>query len=253
MALHKYCPHMSQAVCDIDPTMLEIAVSYFGYRPKVNHSKFDGCDGIEYIAKYKEDKDENGTKGMQLIFLDVNGVDSGSGLSAPPSAFVTNECLGNAYSLLEDGGVLAINVVARGDDVISGLEKKLCKVFLSAGNGGGAASAVDKGEEVDDVRAMIQAAMRGESELELDGAASLPSPPPSTDTASISTDATVGSTGAGAVYRLTAADDVVNRTLFCVKGTAAQGMQEHRNSVLFKDTADPLKLGELVSMLERVC
>ena len=56
MALHKYCPHMSQAVCDIDPTMLEIAVSYFGYRPKVNHSKFDGCDGIEYIAKYKEDK-----------------------------------------------------------------------------------------------------------------------------------------------------------------------------------------------------
>ena len=53
---------------------------------------------------------------FSFVFIDVDGKDQSLGLSAPPESFITPETLSAIHSLLSPGGILAINVVARGGE-----------------------------------------------------------------------------------------------------------------------------------------
>ena len=271
--LHEYLPKYKQYICDLDPKTYEIAISQFGYRPVMNYSHFTGCDGVQYIEhastsiRLGNNTQSNLTESiyphlcdkMNLLFLDVNGSDDGSGLSAPPSSFITDTCLANIYDILCDNeGILAINVVARNDEVCHQLEKQLIRFFCCSSNkSSNSSNTVESNTDKDDVRAMIQAAMRGECDVDFDKELSTTVAAEKKDD---NDDIIEGSESRhGSVYRMTADEDVVNRTLICIKRessnnntnkTPSENLQQWLETL--NGSTDTLKLHKLLPLIELV-
>lgn len=67
---------------------------------------------------------------LSFLFIDVDGKDTSLGLTAPPESFITDTALQLMFNLLSAGGMLAINVVARGGkEPVDALVIKLKSIF----------------------------------------------------------------------------------------------------------------------------
>lgn len=281
MALQHYAPTVTQYVCDLDPHMLEIAVRYFAYKP-AETTYFAPCDGVAYLAHASASAKGAAaptspalalfarpdtlhaaamklpTSPVDMIFLDVDGRDESSGISAPPQPFTTLTCLQNCWDLLLPGGLLAINVVAKKQEAVEAFEKSVCRVFQTA-NSAAATKEVD-------IREMMRAAISGDGDIDFGTAVAggrsdddvdididIDDDEGATTATSASADAV-----AGTVFRLIASEDAVNQTLLCIKGSVAETNQ--RGALLRswlnsgsgssgEEYNDELELAELLPLL----
>jgi len=290
MALQHYAPAMVQYVCDLDPHMLEIAVRHFAYQPAETTS-FAPCDGVAYLAHARASVTGQAVplspalfpqgdsvvphaaemkmpvSPVDMIFLDVDGRDESSGISAPPQAFTTTSCLQNCWDLLVPGGLLAINVVAKRSGALESFQRTVCQVFQTKS---ATTSRTTEANGVD-IRDMIRGAISGDAELDFDHAlarlnASVEAVADTDLDIDIDIDididdddepASAGVAGAGAdaiagsVFLLNAEEDVVNQTLLCIKGSVP-GEGERAallRSWLGANKGDVLELLDLLPLL----
>ena len=73
--------------------------------------------------------DHDSTTLLDLIFIDCDGKDTSSGISAPPLSFITITTLFKIYSILKDGGGVYINIVARNKHKLGELIVKIGLLF----------------------------------------------------------------------------------------------------------------------------
>lgn len=134
MALNKYLPKSAELyVCDIDGEMATIAKEHFGFRENRN-LQFLPCEGLALLNsistsitnKTKSNSDTNNVQTeivssslfkdprlLDFLVIDADSKDTSLGMSAPPQPFTTPESLRLMHSLLQPGGLLIINTVAR--------------------------------------------------------------------------------------------------------------------------------------------
>lgn len=141
---------------ELDPCMVEIASKYFsvdceqilimiGDGLAIHCTNNDNNGDSSTLQTEIEAKDTNNNIGtddnaplgfeaasLDVIVLDVDSKDSGSGMSCPPAGFVEVEYLGKLSSLLrQDTGVLAINVSARDPSLFAATCQTVLSVFPS--------------------------------------------------------------------------------------------------------------------------
>jgi len=183
---------------------------------------------------------------VDLIFLDVDGRDESSGISAPPQAFTTLNCLQSCWDLLAPGGLLAINVVAKRPDALAGFLKTVCQVFRTksaAATTSTTTSSIAATKEAD-IRDMIRGAISGDIAIDFDRALGDVTSSGGADEGveidvdiddgdeptSASASAAAGTSPSaltGTVFLLNAEEEVVNQALLCIKGSVAEpGLRE---------------------------
>jgi predicted O-methyltransferase YrrM len=115
MTLQRYLPQASIDVVELDGQMEALAAAHFKFRPS-SRTRVIVAEGMQYMRDLRTSSAANGTANghLDLIFLDVDSKDPSLALSAPPAAFITEEALVATLGLLKEGGMLAVNVVARG-------------------------------------------------------------------------------------------------------------------------------------------
>ena len=136
MSLQRYLPSARLTIVELDPDMENIAANYFGFK-KTSKTNVVVAEGMQYISTLLETNSTNSNlakltlqatevpavedatelKSKQLqdfIFIDVDSKDPALALSAPPAAFITVESLRAMLKIIRPGGLLALNVVARG-------------------------------------------------------------------------------------------------------------------------------------------
>lgn len=147
MALQRYLPGLPFVVCDIDPSLPDIAEKYFGYRNIHHRCNISIENGIDLINRYYDrSMDEglgDGAKALSYIYIDVDSKDSSLGLSAPPPEFIEQGMLDRIHSMLIDGGIIVINVVARQSDLLMDLIGKVKVAFLKTELSTSSESSVD--------------------------------------------------------------------------------------------------------------
>lgn len=126
MALRRHLPTSHLTVCELDPSLLDVARRYFGYTVD---SKIEDivCDGMEYM------RTAPGGKAFDYIVLDADSADSSRGLSAPPAEFTAADAVSVMRSLLSPRGLLVINTVARDKIELSLFLTSVKDVFVASG------------------------------------------------------------------------------------------------------------------------
>ena len=96
---------------DLDEEMLTIAKDWFGFKDTHRLHGFVG-DGIEFVNKKVVEK-----KKYHVVIIDVDSKDLSEGLLFPPRPFMTEEFLKNVYEVLDDNGILIVNLASRAQNV----------------------------------------------------------------------------------------------------------------------------------------
>lgn len=135
----------------------KIARMYFGYKPNRNTKLFQG-DGVQLMKNMRENKsrslemvfnsvcispsddtdsDTHDHHAIDVILIDADCKDSSLPMSAPPPEFTTKETLQCMYDLLNNEGMLIMNVVARVDTLLHETGEEIRQIFVenSGGNG----------------------------------------------------------------------------------------------------------------------
>ena len=155
MSLQKHLSqHTPLVVCELDERMVDVATRFFGFVRGHNTTVIIG-DGMQYISDCAEkelcrqvketlstgtstlskDATDNPPYPFAYIFIDVDGKDTTLGLTAPPESFITPQSLQAMHDALAPGGVLLLNVVARGgQDAIDALVLRLKSIFARQKN-----------------------------------------------------------------------------------------------------------------------
>jgi len=166
MSIQRYLPNLRLTIIDLDSSIEMIARKHFGFKLN-NRSKYFVREGVAYIehiynnlynqqsieslnkVKTTNVDDDDGRNvsinissldvsstndhdiatQLDLIFIDCDGKDTSSGISAPPSSFLTITTLFKIYSILKDGGGVYINIVARNKHQLGELIVKIGIVF----------------------------------------------------------------------------------------------------------------------------
>uniref|UniRef100_A0A1X7V9F0 Methyltransferase domain-containing protein n=1 Tax=Amphimedon queenslandica TaxID=400682 RepID=A0A1X7V9F0_AMPQE len=119
MFIKKHIPMVCQDVVDLDGSMIQVAIDWFGleadqivtggegekilvHRDRGKLNVIQG-DGVEHIMSLSDRKQANTL--YHVIILDVDNKDAGSGLSSPPLSFTTPQFLQAAKSLLHPNGM----------------------------------------------------------------------------------------------------------------------------------------------------
>ncbi|XP_076093580.1 eEF1A lysine and N-terminal methyltransferase-like [Mytilus galloprovincialis] len=121
--LHQHFKQINLSVVDIDEAIVKIATDWFGF-VQDELLTVHVSDGIELVKK----EVENGLK-RDVIMLDVDSKDTSVGMSCPPQAFVEEEFLLNIKKLLDNNGVLILNLVCRDEDMKKTVIKRLTGIF----------------------------------------------------------------------------------------------------------------------------
>ncbi|KAJ8388464.1 hypothetical protein AAFF_G00133400 [Aldrovandia affinis] len=103
-----FVPAASVEVVELDPTILEVAQNWFGFRSD-DRLKVTLGDGLEHINKLES----QGGHFYDVIMFDVDSKDAALGMSCPPPAFVETGFLEKVRSLLTPRGVFMLNLVCR--------------------------------------------------------------------------------------------------------------------------------------------
>uniref|UniRef100_A0A672PZ71 Methyltransferase like 13 n=1 Tax=Sinocyclocheilus grahami TaxID=75366 RepID=A0A672PZ71_SINGR len=122
--VHDFVPFARVEVVELDPAVLEVAQSWFGFQTDERLKVILG-DGLEHI-KTLESK---GGHSFDVIMFDVDSKDTTLGMSCPPSAFVETSLLKKVYSLLTPRGLFMLNLVCRDSALRKSVLKRVQVVF----------------------------------------------------------------------------------------------------------------------------
>nr|SVE75013.1 EOG090X02SD [Daphnia dolichocephala] len=107
--LHRVYPQFKIDGVEIDPTMVELAKQYFGFKPNENLRPHiaDGLSFVQQLAA-SESSDRYG-----CIMLDVDCKDRSLGISCPPPSFLDPSFIESVKQCLSPYGFLLMNLVCR--------------------------------------------------------------------------------------------------------------------------------------------
>lgn len=122
MFLHQYFKQLSIEVVELDPSISDIAKSWFQLKED-ERMKVIIQDGLENIRS----KESCAT--YDVVIFDVDSKDTSVGMSCPPQAFVDQEFLTQVHALLTSTGVFVLNLVCRNTDLRNQVVDDLRAVF----------------------------------------------------------------------------------------------------------------------------
>ncbi|XP_053100620.1 eEF1A lysine and N-terminal methyltransferase isoform X4 [Hemicordylus capensis] len=135
--IHDYFLQCCIDVVEIDPAMLEMATSWFGFSPG-DRLKVYIADGLVYISSLAAEGNNSqrpicaeatcrSPASYDVVMFDVDSKDPSLGMSCPPSAFVEKSFLQKVRVLLKTEGTFILNLVCRNsllrDDVLATLKE----------------------------------------------------------------------------------------------------------------------------------
>jgi len=133
---------MRLTAVELDKNVVSVAMSYFGF---CEDERMKICigDGLA-VSSNRNNNDENYEKtdqrsdrilfdhsSLSLIVIDLDSKDATVGMSTLPIAFVNTSYLNELNDILNDNGVLAINVAARDPTMFDLVKKNLTETFFS--------------------------------------------------------------------------------------------------------------------------
>lgn len=154
MFLHERMPFLKIEVVELDPIVADLARENFGFiedakmklhigdgvdmvKEMTNISKSSTINGIPLRAEIpttlaRENECGKGTEdnnGVQVLIIDADSDDPGTGLTCPHSNFVEESFLKNAKESLVAGGILILNLVSRSTAVHEMVVSRMQMVF----------------------------------------------------------------------------------------------------------------------------
>ncbi|XP_003974012.1 eEF1A lysine and N-terminal methyltransferase [Takifugu rubripes] len=122
--LRDFVPNVTVEAVELDPTVLEVATEWFGFRPDDRLTVTIG-DGLERISALEKE----GGRLFDVIMFDVDNKDSTVGMSGPPPAFVETTFLQKVYNLLTSRGIFILNLVCRNVALREGVLERVNALF----------------------------------------------------------------------------------------------------------------------------
>ncbi|NXD70144.1 MET13 protein, partial [Eolophus roseicapillus] len=120
--IHDYFSQARVAVVEIDPSMLEVAIRWFGFS-QGDRMQVHISDGLDYVAKLAAEAQ------YDAIMFDVDSKDLTVGMSCPPPAFVEKHFLQKVKTILKPEGVFVLNLVCRDVQLKESVLATLREVF----------------------------------------------------------------------------------------------------------------------------
>lgn len=119
-------PEVEGVGLELDPTVLQVAQTYFGLPPPAAQGRLrvEVGEGLSFTAAQLPSS-------FQVVLIDVDGKDASEGLSAPPPSFLTPEALSTWARVLAPHGALLLDLVTRSDLSRTQALTALTKVFAS--------------------------------------------------------------------------------------------------------------------------
>lgn len=121
--LRDFVPDVTVEVVELDPSVLEVAKEWFGFRPDERLTVTIG-DGLERIVAYEKEG-----RLFDAIMFDVDNKDNTVGMNCPPASFVELSILQKVSSLLTPRGVFILNLVCRDSLLKKTLLERLKSIF----------------------------------------------------------------------------------------------------------------------------
>ncbi|XP_056133670.1 eEF1A lysine and N-terminal methyltransferase [Lampris incognitus] len=122
--LRDFVPGVRVEVVELDPSVLEVAKEWFGFRPDERLTVIIG-DGLKHISTLEN---EGGCL-FDVIMFDVDSKDNTVGMSCPPSGFVETAFLEKIRCLLTPKGVFMLNLVCRDSALRKSVLERVRGVF----------------------------------------------------------------------------------------------------------------------------
>ena len=110
---------MHITLCELDPSVVEIATKYFGVELNDQMEAKIG-DGLELIQEIEE---------SDIIVVDVDSKDITVGMTCPPVAFVQVDFIQRSFQTLKPKGVLVINMSCRDEKLYKEAMERISQVF----------------------------------------------------------------------------------------------------------------------------
>ncbi|XP_008275658.1 eEF1A lysine and N-terminal methyltransferase [Stegastes partitus] len=122
--LRDFVPGITVEVVELDPVVLEVAKTWFGFLPDDRLTVTLG-DGLERICALEKE----GGRLFDAIMFDVDNKDSTLGMSCPPAAFVETSILQKVSSLLTPRGLFILNLACRDSALRKSVLERVNGVF----------------------------------------------------------------------------------------------------------------------------
>ncbi|XP_072276042.1 eEF1A lysine and N-terminal methyltransferase [Pyxicephalus adspersus] len=119
--IHDYFLGSRVEVIEIDPSVLDVATSWFGFSQD-ERMKVHLADGLVHINGLANTEN---AAAYDVIMFDVDSKDTSLGMSCPPPAFVEKNFLQNVHKILKNDGLFILNLVCR--DIV--LRRKVLSVI----------------------------------------------------------------------------------------------------------------------------
>ncbi|XP_051511192.1 eEF1A lysine and N-terminal methyltransferase isoform X1 [Myxocyprinus asiaticus] len=122
--VHDFVPCARVEVVELDPAVLEVAQTWFGFQTD-ERLKVTLGDGLEHIKTLENE----GGHSFEVIMFDVDSKDTTLGMSCPPPAFVETSLLQKVYNLLTLRGIFMLNLVCRDSALRTSVLERIQAVF----------------------------------------------------------------------------------------------------------------------------
>ncbi|XP_066533709.1 eEF1A lysine and N-terminal methyltransferase isoform X2 [Hoplias malabaricus] len=122
--LRDFVPNVQVEVAELDPAVLEVAQTWFGFHTDERLKVIVG-DGLEHISTLAS----QGGHFYDVIMFDVDSKDPTLGMSCPPPAFVEISHLEKVCKLLTPRGVFMLNLVCRDSALRQSVMERIQTVF----------------------------------------------------------------------------------------------------------------------------
>ncbi|GMR49826.1 hypothetical protein PMAYCL1PPCAC_20021, partial [Pristionchus mayeri] len=113
---------------ELDPAVVKIATDHFSFPssdPRMDVRVMDALDYLKEIAEGDESSKQD------VIMVDLASSMSAEGLSCPPPVFLEETALKAMRGALAEGGILALNLVTRDEDVSKAAKEKVGRHFAT--------------------------------------------------------------------------------------------------------------------------
>nr|XP_055041846.1 eEF1A lysine and N-terminal methyltransferase [Misgurnus anguillicaudatus] len=122
--VHDFVPYARVDVVELDPAVLEVAQTWFGFQTDERLKVILG-DGLEHITTLESE----GSRSFDVIMFDVDSKDTTMGISCPPPAFVETSLLKKVYNLLTPRGLFMLNLACRDSSLRKSVLERVQAVF----------------------------------------------------------------------------------------------------------------------------
>ncbi|VDM47479.1 unnamed protein product [Toxocara canis] len=123
--LYRHFPTGTIVAVELDPDVVQIALRWFSLPDSDGRFTVLVQDALRFLNDMKG----KAVIPFDIIFLDLAAADHEPGLSCPPREFLTSTALNAMYDILNANGVLALNLVARDDEILIASKNAVRSVF----------------------------------------------------------------------------------------------------------------------------